>query len=199
MKEKGKEIILPESVTEEFNNDVENIKASQTSRSHLIGAGANNRTFRSPEEMVAAAESIYATKNEDEINQDKVNGLDINDINSIINFKVGYTPSGNSLLVKFIKEETNYGKIILPDITNPNKKAVVIVAGLYVTNFKAGDIILLKGTSPSNPLPPHENRLFKNIKFKEISAEAAAGIFMDKNEWLDRIVKDNEKLKEAGL
>jgi hypothetical protein len=197
MNKEEKVIVLPQLVMQEMQDT--NSKASNHSRTHLIGAGANQRTFNSPEDMVASAESIYAVKNTEEVAKDKEHGLDINDIESIKAFKTGYSPAGNSVLVKFIKEEEKVGKIILTDHSNPNKKAVVITAGLYVNNFRPGDIVLLKGQDVRNPLPPFADRVFKSITFKEISVDAIAGIFLDKKEWLDRIVKDNKILKEAGL
>lgn len=197
MNDKKMKIELPDSVMQEMQDT--NSKASNHSRSHLIGAGANQRTFSSPEDMVASAESIYAVKNTEEVAKDKALGLDIDDIESIKAFKTGYSPAGNTVLVKFIKEEEKVGDIILLDRSNPNKKAVVITTGLYVNNFRPGDVVLLKGQDARNPLPPSADRIFKGITFKEISVEAIAGLFLDRKEWLDRIVEDNKILKEAGL
>lgn len=149
--------------------------------------GSIHRTFNDMKDLEESANSIYAKAGEahkEMIEKDKAAGLDVNDIESIRNFKIGYTPLGNTLLIKQIHEDLKYGSILLPDGSNNNKKAVVIVPGLYVTTLKKGDIITLKPTTTGRA--PYVKRTFKGVEFDEIDYDLVGGIFMEEEDYRTR-------------
>lgn len=184
------EIIDPKDA-EKNTVSVESIKASQRTRSHLNNAGTIGRTFGSMDELLEKAEEIYGSAGKamvKEHEKDKENGFDINDVESIKNFNIDYTPLGNSVVVKFIREDLKLGEIIVPDTSNHGRKAVIMVAGLYVDTLKRGDIVRLRPMAPQRPgakinqdeLPPSVDIIFNNVKFSEISYEAVAGVFLSR-------------------
>lgn len=191
--------VVPEESSEsnQFESgEIKAIKASERTRSHLNSPGATNRTFGTMEEMVSSANSIYTNVNVEEHEKDKKNGFDINDIESIKAFRAGYTPVGNSVLIKVIKEEQKIGNIIIPPGSGDSIKAVVVVPGLYVNNLKVGDIITFKLAQGGKvQLPPMVDNTIKGIKFKEVSYEAILGVFIERETIIDRIAEENIKLK----
>lgn len=135
-------------------------------------------------------------RRKEEVEADKLKGFDINSLESIQNFKVEYTPVGNSLLVKYVLEELKIGSIWLPDKSNTNLKAIVVVPGIYVNNLLLGDVITLKPDRDTrNPVPLSVPRIFNGVEFQEISYESVAGVFKTRKEVIDRIAKENRILK----
>lgn len=135
-------------------------------------------------------------KRKEEVEADKLKGFDIDSLESIQNFEIAYTPVGNSLLVKYVLEELKIGSIWLPDKSNTNLKAIVVVPGIYVNNLLLGDVITIKGSmDPRNPVPPGVDRVFRGVTFTEISYEAVAGVFKTRKEVIDRIARENKILK----
>jgi hypothetical protein len=166
-----------------FPGEIPSIKASNRTRAHLIAPGNTQRTFNSMTELEESANSIYAKADDAQkavYEKDKAAGLDINDKESIANYKVGYTPLGNTLLIKVIKQDMEYGSLLLTDLSNKNTKGVVIVPGLWVTTLKRGDVITLKATQSGNI--QSIERTINGITFNEIDYEVAAGIFMEEEE-----------------
>lgn len=135
-------------------------------------------------------------KRKEEVEADKLKGFDIDSLESIQNFEITYTPVGNSLLVKYVLEELKIGSIWLPDKSNTNLKAIVVVPGIYVNNLLLGDVITIKGSmDPRNPIPPGVDRVFRGVTFTEISYEAVAGVFKTRKEVIERIARENRILK----
>jgi len=154
------------------------------------------KPFESMEELEKQANSIYAKAgddNKEEYEKDKLNGLDINDMSSVMAFEPDYTPLGDTLLVKYIKEDNQIGTIILPDSFNKDKKAVVIVPGLLVTTLFKGDIIIMKGSDRNNPYPPSYKRRIKDIDFEEIPSMAVSGVYKSREALLARIREEDKK------
>lgn len=153
----------------------------------------------SPEARASEMEGKFEKeklRRKEEVEADKLKGFDINSLESIEAFKIDYTPVGNSLLVKFVLEELKIGSIWLPDKSNMNLKAIVVVPGIYVNNLLLGDVITLKPDRDSkNPVPLSVPRIFKGVEFQEISYESVAGVFKTRKEVIDRIVKENRILK----
>lgn len=134
-------------------------------------------------------------KRKEEVEADKLKGFDIDNFESIKNFEIAYTPVGNTVLVKYVLEELKIGSIWLPDKSNTNLKAIVVVPGIYVNNLLLGDVITIRGSTTSNPYPPSMERIFRGVTFQEISYEAVAGVFKTRNEIIERIANENKKLK----
>lgn len=151
--------------------------------------------FEDDDDMVSKAEKKYRKANLEEAELDKTKGFDIESIESIRAFDVGYTPMGNTVLIKIIREEHKIGLIIIPDGTALGVKAVVVVPGLYVNNLLLGDIVMLKGESPSKPIPPHIDRKFKDVNFWEVPFEAIAGAFVSREKLITRIGAENKILQ----
>lgn len=160
---------------------IKSIKESDRKRTKEV----THRKFNSIEDM---ADNIYAKSQdaiEKEVETDKEKGFDINDINSILNFKVGYTPVGNTVLIKTIKGEEKVGNIIIPDNSTRGTKAVVIVPGMLVTMLRKGDIILYKATLEGSVASVE--RIFNGVKFHEIDYYAIAGVMKDIDEMNERV------------
>jgi hypothetical protein len=209
LNEKGEKIEAPSELVKNQDGkeqgldlaEVKTIKASERTRAHLNSPGAIHRTFGSEEEMVESAMSTYNTEKDKEHEADKEKGFDFSSIESVTNFKVGYTPAGNSVLVKVISEERKSGLIFLPSGSGDTIKAVVVVPGLYVNNLKPGDVISFKKAPPATPngkpqniLPPMQELTLRDIKFKDVSYEAIAGIFLEREEIIARVAEENKKL-----
>lgn len=113
-------------------------------------------------------------------------GFDYRDKTSVLAFEPNFTPVGDTLIVKFIIEIPEKGKIIPPGKTE-DKKAVVIVPGLLVTTVEKGDIVLMKPSDRNNPLPPAVEREFNGIKFQEISYYSVAGVYTDRDTVMKRV------------
>lgn len=199
LNEKGEEINKNDSITE-GSVDIKTIKASERTRAHLNSPGAIHRTFESEEDMVKSAISTYDTKKSEEHEADKAKGFDFEDIDSVKNFKTGYTPVGNTVLVKIIYEEKKEGMIFLPSGSGDSIKAVVVVPGLFVNNLKPGDVVSIKkgmrtpNSKPEAILPPMEEHLIKGIKFKELSYDMISGAYIERDELINRISQENAKL-----
>jgi hypothetical protein len=164
----------------------------------LHSGQGSTKPFKNMEDLESMASNIYAKAIdgiEEEYIKDKEAGLDINDYNSIMEFEVGYTPVGDTLLVKFIKEEQKMGSIILLDnkTNEKDKKAIVIAPGLYVTSLCKGDVIIMKASSHTNPFPPSYKRIIKGITFEEIPFEGVSGVFHDRDFIMQRIDKKEQK------
>jgi len=154
------------------------------------------KPFKDEEDMIKTAETAFegASKTLIELaDKERELGFDIKDAKSIKNFKVGYTPFGTLLLVKIIYEEQKIGNILVPDNTALGRKAIVIVPGSYVTDLKKGDVVQLRPTSRGqyggidhNALPPHVERVFNGIKFHEITMESILGVYIDREEYIQR-------------
>ena len=181
---------------------IKTMKASERTRTHLNSPATINRTFDSDEAMLKSAEEIYGKaidEREIEYEKEKALGFDINDIESVMRYPVNFTPLGNTVLVKFIYEKENKGKIILPSAIQDTmgRKAIVIVPGLFVDSLRKGDLILFRpmenrykaGTPDYNALPPAADKMFGGIKFHEISFEAVAGVFISREEIIKRLAK----------
>lgn len=174
-------------------DSIESIKASNRTRSHLLN---DTKRFESMSELEKSAENIHGKEIvlQDAIHiKDKENGFDINDIDSVTNFDAGYTPLGNSLLIKVIKEEQKIGSVLVPDSSNLSKKAVVVVPGLLVTSLKAGDIVSIKPAERGSIQTI--DRILKGVKFDEIDYHAIAGIFKSSKEMKERIKADYIEFK----
>lgn len=166
------------------------VRASDVKRTK---EATNLTRFSSEQEMIDSAEDKYATRNREMMEADKAKGFDINDMKSIEDFNIGYTPLGNSVLVKVINEEHKIGTIIIPDNSNLNLKVVICVAGLFVNSLLPGDVVTIKPIQgASNPMPPHIDRIFKGVTFKEIDYSVVAGVFKTRKEIMARIAEDNK-------
>lgn len=124
-----------------------------------------------------------------EIEEDKEKGLDIHDIDSIINFDIGYTPLGYTVIVKEIIENQKIGLIYLPDTSEMSRKAVVIETGHGIHAIKPGDVISYRELpdKSKNYDKYTSTRVFKGVKFKEISMDMVAGVYKSKQIVLDRL------------
>lgn len=165
-------------------------------RAALHNKQGYTKPFDSMEDLEKQASAIYAKAadtNKEEYDKDKEKGLDINDINSVLAFEPDYTPLGDTVLVKYIKEDHKIGTLILPDSYNADKKAVVIVPGLLVSTIFKGDIIVLKGSDRNNPYPPSFKRKIKDIEFEEIPSMAISGVFKSREAVIDRIKQEDKK------
>lgn len=187
----------------DLGKEIESVKASSRTRSHLIAPGNVARTFDSIEDMNAQAEEALSMRDKDylkEVEEDKLNGFDINDINSIINFDIEYAPIGSTILVKFLREDKLGSTIILLDSSSESKKALVVEVGMFVDYIKKGDIISVRGQDSRNPLPPSIERTFKGVKLKEINYESVTGIYMKKQELIKRNLADmkQRRLEEGA-
>jgi hypothetical protein len=132
---------------------------------------------------------VYARadqKIKEDYEKEKELGFDYKDNASVLAFEPNFTPVGDTLIVKFIVEIPEAGKIITSNKTE-DKKAVVIVPGLLVTTIEKGDVILLKPSDRNNPLPPAVEREFNGIKFQEISYYSVAGVYKDRTSVMNRI------------
>lgn len=175
-----------ELANKEAVQGIQSIKASDRTRSKNLNS---DRNFVSQTDMELQAEKLYAghaNKLKKEQEEDVVNGLDINDIESIKNFNICYTPLGNSVVIKQLHEEEQIGKIIIPaglDITD--RKYIVMVPGLLVNMLNRGDIITMKGT-PSGKLDVID-RKFNGVKFIEVDFYAIAGIYKSEQDMQKRV------------
>jgi len=177
-------------------NSVKSIKASQRTRSHLIAPGNNQRQFENMEQLEESAKQIYAhaiDKFREEYIKEKEQGFDFNDPESVNNFDINYTPLGNTVLVKFIREEQKIGSIFVLDGTNSARKALVMVPGLYVDSLKRGDVVSIKsGRDQStgriiDAFPDSPIRIFNGISFNEIPFEYIGGVFIGREEIMNRL------------
>lgn len=134
-------------------------------------------------------------KRKEEVEADRLKGFDIDSLESIRNFEIAYTPVGNTVLVKYVLEELKIGSVWIPDKSNTNLKAIVVVPGIYVNNLLLGDVVTIRGSTTSNPYPPSMERIFRGVTFQEISYEAVAGVFKTRNEIIERIANESKKLK----
>ncbi len=163
-------------------------------RKALHSGQGSTKPFKDMDDLEKMASNIYATAVDDiskEYEADKKAGLDINDLESIKNYKLGYTPIGETLIVKYIKEEQKVGSLILPDSTSDSKKAIIITPGLYISTLFKGDIVILKGQSKANPYPYEAKRTFNGITFNEIPVEAVAGVFHEREDIIQKIKDAN--------
>jgi hypothetical protein len=128
--------------------------------------------------------------------KDKEKGFDIDDIESIRNFDLGFTPSGNTVLIKRISVEEKYGNIIIPDMSSTETKGVIVETGIYVGTVEKGDIVSLhtkgEGGQSINLSKVIHERILKGITFYECSYDLISGIFKNKQKVLQTI-KDNIK------
>lgn len=176
-------------------SSVKSIKASERTRAHLIAPGNNQRQFETMEQLEESAKQIYAhaiDKFKQEYEKEKELGFDFNDPESVNKFQINYTPLGNTVLVKFIREEQKIGSIFVLDGTNSAKKALVMVPGLYVDSLKRGDIISIKSGRDSagrivDTFPDSPIRIFNGVSFSEIPLEYVAGVFISREEIMNRL------------
>jgi len=134
-------------------------------------------------------DSLYAkhqNKQKQEAELDKEKGFDVYDPNSVARFDIGYTPTGNTVIVKEIYEEKSVGGVLLPDTMTDLKVAVVVVPGLYVSALKPGDKVMFK-KDPNGKNPDFVPRIFKDIRFSEVDWYAIAGVFQSREIMLQRI------------
>lgn len=153
-----------------------------------------SRNFNSPEEMAAHAEESY------QINKKKVNqveldaGLDISDPQSIMDFKINYTPLNAEVLLKeipkeFIQEDPS--KLLIMDLSPTSIKYYVMVPGLLVHTLKRGDIVVLKGATKDSPITA-VTRILKDIIFQEVESYNIGGILKARDEIKKRIDEDDK-------
>ena len=118
-----------------------------------------------------------------EMEEDKAKGLDINDIESIKAFDIGYCPLGSELVCKQIIEEHKIGSIHVPPGSDAAPtKVIVIETGMHVGYVEKGDVLLLNGGRL------HAFTIqFKGIKFKLIDYSAVNGVMKPKSEILARV------------
>jgi hypothetical protein len=167
---------------------LKSIKASERSRAHLNSKGNINRTFPDMATLEKQGESIYA-KEQDKIKEEYENdvkaGFDVKDINSILAFEPGYTPVGNSLLLKNIHKEQRKDQLFLPPGVGENPQGIVIVAGLYATIFRKGDIVSFNATMGGQI--PTVKRKLNNVEFVEVDATYISGIHKPEAEIRERV------------
>lgn len=193
--------------------DEVNINMSPRTANHtadrlaLSKQGNSYKKFESMEELEKDFKEAYAHLNENdqkylkEKEADRLNGLDIDDADSIANFEVNYTPLGSTLLVKFLREDDLGSKIIILDSTAKIKKGLVIQPGVFVDYLKKGDIISLRNERDARqPLPDAIEHKFNGITLKEINYESCAGIFMKAKDFRKRQMEDikRRKLEEGA-
>lgn len=164
--------------------------------------GNPTKTFESIEDMEKSFNDTYGHLNEidqkymKEKETDKLNGFDIDDKESIMNFDLEYTPMGSTLIVKFLREDELGSKSIIIDVTSKIKKALVVQPGIFVDYLKKGDIVsLVPSRTTRSPLPDHAPHLFKGVSFQEINYEAIAGIYMREKDLKARSLADRKKAK----
>lgn len=182
--------------------EITKIRASDRTRHHLNSPGSIAPVFSSNEDLVKHAEEKYASKNAEEVEEDKKKGFDINNPKSVMDFPIPYTPVGNSIIYKQIVEAEQIGSILIPTgmLGAESMKAIVMVAGLYVNNLKRGDIITFKPIRESEhskalpKLPPSADRIFNGVKFKEASMETVAGVYQSREIVMQRIADENKFL-----
>lgn len=179
----------------EDNMNETSMKASDRTRSHLLTGHQKALNGLSVEDMAVRAEQDFGNIYTKNIAADKEKGFDVESLDSIINFDVGYTPSDTAILVKLIRQEEKIGSIIIPDRSNPNAKAVIVVPGFRVYNYDAGDVIMLRSTG-REPLRAL-SRTFKGIEFHEIDESFIAGNFISRKEWYNRTIKKNKEINNA--
>ncbi len=150
--------------------------------------------FDNMHELEEKAEELYSAEQNAYIKlceKEKALGFDVTDPECIKTFKINYTPVGDTLLVKFIREEKMAGKLLLIDGSNESKKAIVMVPGLLVNTVFRGDIVTMKPTDRLNPFPPSVKRRIADIEFEEISYQAVGGVFKDRVDVIKRIQQDD--------
>lgn len=119
-----------------------------------------------------------------EVEEMKEKGLDIEDIESIKAFDIEYTPIGSTIIVKELKNDEKFGSIIIPDIAKEVRRGVVIETGLYAHELRKGDIVAYKHNVKDHNFRDVE---FKHIKFHEIDIDAVSGVYLKKQEVVERL------------
>lgn len=158
-------------------------------KSNLVGVHPTTLDSKIDEKLNAAQ-----IRSEREIQEDKENGLDISDIESIRGFDLGYVPLGNSVLLKEIRQDQEIRGIVIPDMSNEVSKAVVIETGTLIEGLRKGDVVTIKPSTSGDRIPSIE-RTIKGIKFKEYSYLALAGVFVPKVVYMERIKEENNGYK----
>ena len=152
-----------------------------------------SRKFDSPEEMAKHATEAYqiGVKKVNQIEIDK--GFDISDINSVLAFETGYTPIGNSIILKEIPKEVveEENKLIVMDLSNTSKKYYVITPGLMVTTLEKGDIVNLGNFTGEGVKVI--NKTFKGITFVEAEYYSITGVYHPLIEMKERISRNETK------
>lgn len=177
-------------------NDV-NINISKRSADHqanreALNKGLNTTVFTSKEDMEAKADKLYggaAKLRRQEKIDDKTLSFDIDDIESIRAFDIGYCPYGQTIIIKHLFIEEEIGNIIIPDSTSEGKKAVVVCTGLYAPNLRVGDVIILRPIDNGGKIYT-TNRTFKGVKFAEVELGFVTGVFKSISEINSRVEED---------
>jgi hypothetical protein len=152
------------------------------------------RSFSSPEDLVKQAKRDYEGEQSilNKIEYDA--GFDVKDINSVMAFDPGFTPIGNTVLLKQIPTEIkSAGNLSIIDNSLEGKLFYVITTGLLVRNLHKGDIVTLSATVSGGV--SSVRKIFKKVTLWEVDYYSISGIFMAKEELEERIAKDDLAIK----
>lgn len=124
---------------------------------------------------------------------DRENGLDIDDVKSIQQFKLGYTPLNYVILVKRISNDEKVGSIFLPVGSGNEIKAIVMGVGLHVRELVKGDVVIIYDEAITGGVRTSKKIKLNGIEFTEYSVDAVRGVYKERSDIRKQMLADDNE------